>query len=236
MVVKLGSYEHAPTPSKYESFQVELVDAGKKKEQAEIKKIIAENEAYVKRRDAERKAKAKRIAKAKRDAELKAQQDAQKVNQQDSLVKAIERKQVETRREKKSPPVKSKPKVASTGNYAGLANTYGSQYGIDPNWILAIIKTESNYDPNSVSSAGAVGLMQMLPGTAQHYGISRSQLFDPATNVEVCTRYLAELRDQLGSLRMATIAYNQGIGNVKNGTYKTWYYEKVNQNYQALKN
>jgi soluble lytic murein transglycosylase-like protein len=118
--------------------------------------------------------------------------------------------------------------------YVNLATQYGKQYKIDRAWILAMMKTESNFNPEAVSSHGAIGLMQMLPSTAKSFGISSSQLFNPSINVQTCTKYLAYLRDQFGSLELATIAYNQGEGNVRRGSYNTRYFYKVKQNYQSL--
>lgn len=106
---------------------------------------------------------------------------------------------------------------------------------IDPVWILAMAWQESKFNPRSVSKHGAVGLLQILPKTAQEeFNVPRNRLFDPKTNIEVGVEYLNQLRKQLGSLKMATVAYNQGIGNVKRGTYNTRYYEKVNSHYKKM--
>lgn len=118
--------------------------------------------------------------------------------------------------------------------YVSLANRYGSQYGIDRVWILAMMKTESNFNANAVSSHGAVGLMQMLPNTAEKFGISRIQLFNPETNVMVCVKYLHYLKNKFGSIDLATIAYNQGEGNVAKGTYHLGYLYRVKHNYNLL--
>jgi soluble lytic murein transglycosylase-like protein len=96
-------------------------------------------------------------------------------------------------------------------------------------------KTESNFNPHAVSSHEAVGIMQILPSTARALGVSPSSLTNPEVSFSTSAKYLAMLQSQFGSLRMATVAYNQGEGNVRNGSYRTWYYDKVQANYNTLK-
>lgn len=125
--------------------------------------------------------------------------------------------------------------VSNASYYANLANTYGKQYNIDPVWLLAMMKTESNFNANATSSHGARGVMQILPATGQAMGVSdSSQLYNPEISVRYAAKYLDYLRSRFGSLQMATIAYNQGEGNVQNGTYRTWYLDKINANYHIL--
>ena len=120
--------------------------------------------------------------------------------------------------------------------YVDLAVQTGQQYGIDPLWLLAMMETESTFNKNAVSSDGARGLMQFLPSTAKGLGVSDpSRLHDPRTSVNLSATYLADLTRRTGSLKMATVAYNQGIGNVQRGTYKTWYYDKVSTKHRNLK-
>lgn len=95
-------------------------------------------------------------------------------------------------------------------------------YGVDPYLVAAVAKAESGFDPAAVSSAGAVGLMQIMPDTAEWIqgqpkwkGGSVSDLTDPAANLEMGAYYLAFLTELFdGDLRSTLAAYNAGQGAV----------------------
>ncbi len=83
------------------------------------------------------------------------------------------------------------------------------QQGLPKELIHAVVTAESAYDPNAVSRAGAVGLMQLMPATARRYGVTNRR--DPVQNLQGGTRYLAELLRQFeNNLVLALAAYNAG--------------------------
>lgn len=89
------------------------------------------------------------------------------------------------------------------------------KYGVDANLIKAVIKTESNFNPNVVSRAGAKGLMQIMPSNFKNLGISNP--FDIYQNVDGGTKLLKQYIDKYnGDIQMALMAYNGGPTRMKN--------------------
>lgn len=88
-----------------------------------------------------------------------------------------------------------------------------AKHQMDPKLLHAVIQAESAYNPNAVSSAGAVGLMQLMPATALRYGVSDRR--DAEQNIDGGTRYLKDLMAMFNSnLRLAVAGYNAGEGAV----------------------
>jgi soluble lytic murein transglycosylase-like protein len=87
------------------------------------------------------------------------------------------------------------------------------RYGVDAELVKAVIQVESNYNHRAVSRKGAMGLMQLMPGTASRYGVE--QAFDPQQNVEGGVRYLRDLLELFQDTKLALAAYNAGEGAVQ---------------------
>lgn len=106
-------------------------------------------------------------------------------------------------------------KLAYPLAYFPVVHRWASSHGVDPLLVLAVMREESRFRPDAVSSAGAVGLMQVLPATARDVDpeIGASRLTHPETNVRLGTAYLArQLREFRGDVVMALVAYNAGPG------------------------
>jgi soluble lytic murein transglycosylase-like protein len=90
-----------------------------------------------------------------------------------------------------------------------IVQAAAARHKVDPALVKAVISTESAWNPRAISSKGAVGLMQLIPETAQRFGVGNS--FDPAQNVEGGTTYLKALLDRYnGDLSKSLAAYNAG--------------------------
>lgn len=131
------------------------------------------------------------------------------------------------------------------------------RHGVDPLLVAAVIKCESGWDENAQSSAGALGLMQVMPQTSSELArmglvdsnaYDPSNLLDPATNIEYGTAYLAFLQKNLSSTDEVIAAYNAGMGKVEewlaqpgeladNITYTETreYLRRVNEAYQGYR-
>lgn len=103
--------------------------------------------------------------------------------------------------------------------YSEYVYTYSEQNNVDPLLIFSIIKAESNFNENSVSSSNAKGLMQLMPSTADELAdkldVEDYNIFDAQTNIALGTKYISTLLEYYEeNLYLALAAYNAGIGNV----------------------
>ncbi len=97
--------------------------------------------------------------------------------------------------------------------YDDIISEMSQKYDVPFDLIKLVINTESSFNPDAVSSSGAIGLMQLMPATAEWLGVDDA--FDPRENIEGGTKYLSYLLDRYdGKLELALAAYNAGPGNV----------------------
>ena len=145
--------------------------------------------------------------------------------------------------------------------FKDIVNRHSKSYNIDQAMIYSIIRAESTFDPKAVSSAGAIGLMQLMPATAAMLacdleldGFTTEMLYDPEINIRLGISYYDRLLKKFQNHNTALAAYNAGEGNVtawlNNPEYsydgKTLknipftetsnYIKKINKNHRVYKN
>lgn len=104
--------------------------------------------------------------------------------------------------------------AGASAGYDSLIEQAAARNGVDPAVLHGLIQQESGFDPHATSSAGALGLTQLMPGTAASLGVTEP--LDPAQSIEGGARYLGEmLRDFGGDTEKALAAYNAGPGAVQ---------------------
>lgn len=114
--------------------------------------------------------------------------------------------------------------------YSEYVTKYAKQYGVEEDLIYALIKAESNFDPNAVSHQNAKGLMQLMNSTAEDLAkknkinLTDKNILEPEVNIQLGTQYISLLLDKYECIEVALAAYNAGSGNVdkwiKDGTIK----------------
>ncbi len=114
--------------------------------------------------------------------------------------------------------------------YSAYVERYSEKYDIDENFIYAVIKTESGFDPDAVSDVGAVGLMQLMEiafnevsnNIEDNKGLDYSDMYNPEYNIMYGSWYLSYLYKQFGSYELTIAAYHAGMTEVR-----SWLYEGI---------
>ena len=133
-----------------------------------------------------------------------------------------QRRQGTTRVRRRPRPQMLSPHGGVISSYDALFRRHATTIGWDWRLLAAQCYQESAFDPDAVSWAGAQGLMQIMPATADHLGLPRASICNPERNIEAATRYLRELtslfddiRDPRERINFVLAAYNGGHGHVR---------------------
>ena len=104
--------------------------------------------------------------------------------------------------------------------YTEYVKKYANEYNVDEYLIYAIIKAESNFEPDAVSHRGAKGLMQLMYSTAEdiakriNVNLNEDNILEPDININLGTKYISMLIQKYDNINLALAAYNAGSGNV----------------------
>jgi Transglycosylase SLT domain len=135
--------------------------------------------------------------------------------------------------------VARRSRAAVSADVRGLVEEAAKTFDVNPLLVDSVIQVESDYNPFAVSPKGAEGLMQLMPATAQRFGVTDS--FDPKQNIEAGVRYLKFLQNTFQDDRLAIAAYNAGekavakYGDVPPYPETISYVAKVGQKYGQAK-
>jgi hypothetical protein len=136
-------------------------------------------------------------------------------------------------------PAPSPQKSQGASEYDDIIEEMSGKYNVDPNLIRAQMRQESSFKPRATSHKGAAGLMQLIPATAERFGVK--DIYEPRQNIEGGVKYMRWLLDEFkGDVPLALAGYNAGEGAVKKygnkiPPYKETqeYVKKILSNYQG---
>lgn len=119
--------------------------------------------------------------------------------------------EADTKENKESPEPSGGFKSSGNADYDKWINQYAEQYGVPANLLSSLLETESGYNKDAVSEAGAIGIAQFTPSTAEGMGIDPH---DPQQSIEGAARYLSDMYGKYHDWHTALEAYNGGEGNI----------------------
>ncbi len=103
--------------------------------------------------------------------------------------------------------------IAFSSNFEKIFQEVAQRFNLDPDLLKAMAKVESNFNPRAISPKGAMGVMQLIPSTAQLVGVDNP--FDPIENIWGGAKYLRMLLDEFKDLKLSLAAYNAGPDTVR---------------------
>jgi len=106
--------------------------------------------------------------------------------------------------------------LIETTKYADLIRAAAQRFELNPQLLQAMMRAESAFEARAVSHKGARGVLQLMPATAERFGVATHELFNPERNIEAASRYLVFLRGEFNDeLPLVLAAYNAGEGAVR---------------------